>query len=142
MAFGRSNNSILKALYEDMNDLRMEVSYPFLLKVHNDYAEGMIKEDGLQQIIRLCISYVFRRSICDIPPNSLNKTSATLKNEIRPDDYVNSIKPFFIMRDDYKEFPNDDKFTAAFVSKDIYTMRSRNFFYVIWRIMVIKPKLS
>ena len=127
MAFGRSNNSILKALYEDMNDLRMEVSYPFLLKVHNDYAEGMIKEDGLQQIIRLCISYVFRRSICDIPPNSLNKTFATLKNEIRSDDYVNSIKAFFIMRDDYKEFPNDDKFTAAFVSKDIYTMRSRNF---------------
>ncbi len=110
-----------------MNDLRMEVSYPFLLKVHNDYAEGMIKEDGLQQIIRLCISYVFRRSICDIPPNSLNKTFATLKNEIRSDDYVNSIKAFFIMRDDYKEFPNDDKFTAAFVSKDIYTMRSRNF---------------
>lgn len=110
-----------------MNDLRMEVSYPFLLKVHNDYAEGIIKEDGLQQIIRLCISYVFRRSICDIPPNSLNKTFATLKNEIRPDDYVNSIKAFFIMRDDYKEFPNDDKFTAAFVSKDIYTMRSRNF---------------
>ena len=127
MAFGRNNNSILKALYEDMNDLRMEVSYPFLLKVHNDYAEGMIKEDGLQQIIRLCISYVFRRSICDIPPNSLNKTFATLKNEIRSDDYVNSIKAFFIMRDDYKEFPNDDKFTAAFVSKDIYTMRSRNF---------------
>lgn len=127
MAFGRNNNSILKSLYEDMNDLRMEVSYPFLLKVHNDYAEGMIKEDGLQQIIRLCISYVFRRSICDIPPNSLNKTFATLKNEIRSDDYVNSIKAFFIMRDDYKEFPNDDKFTAAFVSKDIYTMRSRNF---------------
>lgn len=46
---------------------------------------------------------------------------------VRSDDYVNSIKAFFIMRDDYKEFPNDDKFTAAFVSKDIYTMRSRNF---------------
>ena len=31
------------------------------------------------------------------------------------------------MRDDYKEFPDDDKFAAAFVSRDIYTMRSRNF---------------
>ncbi len=127
MVFKRSNNHVLKSLYEDINDLRMEVSYPFLLKVHNDYAEGIISEDDLKQIIRLCISYVFRRSICDIPTNSLNKTFATLRNEIRQDDYVNSIKAFFVMRDDYKEFPNDDKFTAAFVSRDIYTMRSRNF---------------
>lgn len=127
MVFKRSSNPTLKPLYEDINDLRMEVSYPFLLKVHNDYAEDIISEDDLKLIIRLCISYVFRRSICDIPTNSLNKTFATLKNEIKPDDYVNSIKAFFVMRDDYKEFPNDDKFTAAFVSRDIYTMRSRNF---------------
>lgn len=127
MVFKRSSKPSLKSLYEDINDLRMEVSYPFLLKVHNDYAEGIISEDDLKLIIRLCISYVFRRSICDIPTNSLNKTFATLRNEIRPDDYVNSIKAFFVMRDDYKEFPNDDKFTAAFVSRDIYTMRSRNF---------------
>lgn len=127
MVFKRSSNPALKALYEDINDLRMEVSYPFLLKVHNDFAEGVISEDDLKLIIRLCISYVFRRSICDIPTNSLNKTFATLKNEIKTDDYVNSIKAFFVMRDDYKEFPDDDKFTAAFVSRDIYTMRSRNF---------------
>lgn len=127
MVFKRSSNPALKSLYEDINDLRMEVSYPFLLKVHNDYAEGIISEDDLKLIIRMCISYVFRRSICDIPTNSLNKTFATLKNEIKPDDYVNSIKAFFVMRDDYKEFPDDDKFTAAFVSRDIYTMRSRNF---------------
>ena len=127
MVFKRSSNPALKSLYEDINDLRMEVSYPFLLKVHNDYAEGIISEDDLKLIIRLCISYVFRRSICDIPTNSLNKTFATLKNEIKPDDYVNSIKAFFVMRNGYKEFPDDDKFAAAFVSRDIYTMRSRNF---------------
>lgn len=127
MVFKRSNNLILKSLYEDINDLRMEVSYPFLLKVHQDCTDGLISEDELEQVIRLCISYVFRRSICDIPTNSLNKTFATLKNEIKPEDYVNSIKAFFIMRDDYKEFPDDDKFTMAFVTRDIYNMRSRNF---------------
>ena len=127
MVFKRSSNPALKSLYEDINDLRMEVSYPFLLKVHNDYAEGIISEDDLKFIIRLSISYVIRSSICDIPTNYLNKTFATLKNEIKPDDYVNSIKAFFVMRNDYKEFPDDDKFAAAFVSRDIYTMRSRNF---------------
>ena len=127
IVFMRSTNPVLKALYEDIIELRMEVSYPFLLKVHNDFAEQVITEEELFTIIRLCISYVFRRSICDIPTNSLNKTFATLRNEIHTDDYLNSIKAFFVLKDDYKEFPNDDKFASAFMSRDIYNMRSRNF---------------
>ena len=127
IVFKRSSNPTLKSLYEDIIDLRMEVSYPFLLKVHNDFAEHMISQDDLLQIIRLCISYVFRRSICDVPPNSLNKTFATLRNEIRTDDYLNSIKAFFVIQDGYKKFPNDEWFTTAFKSRDIYNMRSRNF---------------
>lgn len=127
MIFRRSLNPNVKALYTDIHALRMDVAYPFLLKVHSDCAEGTITEDNLIEIMKMCISYVFRRSICDIPTNSLNKTFATLRNKIRTDDYVNSIKAFFILRDDYKEFPDDDKFGKAFVTKDIYNMRSRNF---------------
>lgn len=127
IVFKRSNNAELKRLYEDIVDLRMEVSYPFLLKVHNDCAEGTITEDNLKEILRLCISYVLRRSICDIPTNSMNKTFATLRNSIRPDDYMNSVKAFFVLQDTYKEFPDNDKFMAAFMSRDIYTMRARNY---------------
>ena len=127
IVFKRSNNAELKRLYEDIVDLRMEVSYPFLLKVHNDCAEGTITEDNLKEILRLCISYVLRRSICDIPTNSMNKTFATLRNSIRPDDYMNSVKAFFVLQDTYKEFPDNDKFVVAFMSRDIYTMRARNY---------------
>ena len=127
MVFRRSDKPVLKSLYSDIGDLRMEVAFPFLLKVHNDCTEGVINEDDLIEIIKMCISYVFRRSICDIPTNSLNKTFATLRNEIKTDDYMNSIKAFFVLRDDYKEFPDDEKFEKAFVSRDIYNMRSRNF---------------
>jgi uncharacterized protein with ParB-like and HNH nuclease domain/predicted transport protein len=127
MVFQRSDNAVLKSLYSDIGDLRMEVAFPFLLKVHNDCAEGVISEDDMVEIIKMCISYVFRRSICDIPTNSLNKTFATLRNEIKTDDYINSIKAFFVLRNDYKEFPDDDKFGKAFMTRDIYNMRSRNF---------------
>ena len=127
IVFKRSNNAELKRLYEDIVDLRMEVSYPFLLKVHNDCAEGTITEGNLKEILRLCISYVLRRSICDIPTNSMNKTFATLRNSIRPDDYMNSVKAFFVLQDTYKEFPDNDKFMDAFMSRDIYTMRARNY---------------
>ena len=127
MVFRSSDKAILKSLYSDIGDLRMEVAFPFLLKVHNDCEKGVITEDDLIEIIKMCISYVFRRSICSIPTNSLNKTFATLRNEIKVNDYMNSIKAFFVLRDDYKEFPDDEKFEKAFVSRDIYNMRSRNF---------------
>ena len=127
IVFKRNTDTDLKKLYEDIIDLRMEVSYPFLLKIHHDCIEGLITSDELKKILKLCISYVLRRAICEIPTNSMNKTFATLKNYIRPDDYMNSVKAFFVMQDTYKEFPDNDKFEGAFESRDIYNMRARNY---------------
>lgn len=125
--FARNSDTELKKLYKDIVDLKMEVSYPFLLKIHRDCEEGIITSYEMKEILKLCISYVIRRSICEIPTNSLNKTFATMKNYIRPDDYVNSVKAFFLTQDSYKEFPDNDKFEIAFVSRDIYNMRNRNY---------------
>lgn len=127
IVFKRNFDLDLKKLYEDIIDLRMEVSYPFLLKIHHDCTDGIITSDELKEILKLCISYVLRRAICEIPTNSMNKTFATLKNYIKPDDYLNSVKAFFVMQDTYKEFPDNDKFEGAFVSRDIYNMRARNY---------------
>lgn len=127
IVFKRNIDTDLKKLYEDIIDLRMEVSYPFLLKIHHDCVEGLITSDELKKILKLCISYVLRRAICEIPTNSMNKTFATLKNYIRLDDYMNSVKAFFVMQDTYKEFPGNDKFEGAFESRDIYNMRARNY---------------
>lgn len=127
IVFIRSSDRDLKKLYEDIIDLKMEVSYPFLLKIHRDCDEGLITSDELKEILKLCISYVLRRSICEIPTNSHNKTFATMKNYIKTDDYVNSVKAFFLMLDSYKEFPDNDTFEVAFISRDIYNMRNRNY---------------
>lgn len=122
MHFARSADSILKSLYDDMKAIRMEVAYPFLLKVHDDCAAGVITIDELREIVRLCVSYVLRRAVCDIPTNSLNKTFATMKNDIKPENYLNSVKAFFVLLDSYKEFPNDQRFLAMFLTRDIYNM--------------------
>jgi uncharacterized protein with ParB-like and HNH nuclease domain/predicted transport protein len=122
MFFVRSSDAELKVLYKDMKSIRMEVAYPFLLKVHEDYDKKQVTLEGLREIIRLCVSYVLRRAVCDIPTNSLNKTFATMKNDIRPDDYINSVKAFFMLLDSYKEFPDDEKFISTFSTRDIYHM--------------------
>lgn len=127
IVFCKSGVPDFDVLYKDINALRMEVALPFLLRIHNDYYTGIISKADFIEIIKLCISYVFRRSICNIPTNSLNKTFATLKNEINNDDYLNSIKAFFILRDDYKVFPSNEMFANAFKRRDIYNMRTRNY---------------
>ena len=122
MYFVRSEDQILKSLYGDMKAIRMEVAYPFLLKVHDDCQKGLLTTQELREIVQLCVSYVLRRAVCNIPTNSLNKTFATMKNDIRMDDYLNSVKAFFILLDSYKEFPTDEQFLAEFLSRDIYNM--------------------
>lgn len=122
MYFVRSDDAILKSLYGDMKAIRMEVSYPFLLKVHKDANNGTITIEELHEIVRLCVSYILRRAVCDIPTNSLNKTFATMKNDINPKDYLTSVKAFFILLDSYKEFPNDKRFFDTFIVRDIYHM--------------------
>ncbi len=132
MYFVRSSDTVLKSLYGDMKAIRMEVAYPFLLKVHDDCDNGLITIEELREIVQLCVSYVLRRAVCDIPTNSLNKTFATMKNDIKPENYLNSVKAFFILLDSYKEFPNDERFISTFLTRDIYNMNRCR--YIIGRL--------
>lgn len=133
ITFAKCTDSELNTYYKQINSLNMGVVLPFLIFVVHDFNKFKADEnpklshDGLLEIVRLCISYVLRRSVCDIPTNSLNKTFATLANEIKEDDYLNSIKAAFIKKDDYKVFPNNEMFKKAFVSKEIYKSRNRNY---------------
>jgi len=122
ICYCKNDNVVLKSLYEDIKAIRMDVVYPFLLKIHHDCDKGVITIDELIEIVSLCISYVLRRAICDIPTNSMNKTFATLKNEINENEYLISVKAFLVLLDSYKEFPNDNRFINTFITRDIYNM--------------------
>lgn len=56
----------------------------------------------------------------------MSKTFATLKNYVKLYVYLKSVKAFFVMQDTYKEFPDNDKFEGAFISRDVYNMCARN----------------
>lgn len=125
--FSKSNDTELNEIFSDIRLLRMEVAYPFLMYIYNDYENNKITREEFIQILRLTESYVFRRAICEIPTNSLNKTFAVMKNKIRQNDYVNSIYANYTLLDSYKEFPKDEEFAQRFIEKDIYHMRIRQY---------------
>lgn len=120
----------LNVIFSDINKLKMDVQMPFLMYVYNDFKNDRITKDELACILRMTEAYIVRRSICEIPTNSLNKTFITMRKSIDMRDYLNSLKMAFIKLDSYKEFPDNAKFAQAFKEKNVYKMRIANYLLV------------
>lgn len=125
--YANSGDSNLDAIFKDVKALNMDVASPFFIKVYSDYEEGIIKKDEFVEILKLCESYVYRRAICEIPTNSLNKTFNLAIKSIKEENYLSSVRAFFMMLDSYKRFPDDDEFVRSLRIRDIYNMRIRNY---------------
>ncbi|VVB71815.1 Uncharacterised protein [uncultured archaeon] len=84
----------------DINALKVDVAYPFLLQLYDDCSKNLLNQEEFIEILKLVESYVFRRAICGIPTNSLNKTFATLSKELIKDKehYLESFKAALILK--------------------------------------------
>ncbi|MFS0860643.1 DUF262 domain-containing protein [Paenibacillus taichungensis] len=111
----------------DINTLRVDVAYPLLLELYDDYAEGKLQKNEFVYILGLVESYVFRRAICGVPTNSLNKTFSTFSKEIDKTNYFESVKAAFMIKDAYKRYPSNEEFVRELMIKDVYNFRNRNY---------------
>ena len=123
LAFEREEDQELNQIIHDINSLKVDVAYPFLLEVLVDFDKGEISRDELLEIFSMVESYVFRRAICGIPTNSLNKTFANLASEIHRDSYLESIKAAFNLKETYRQFPIDTEFREQFIIKQAYNLK-------------------
>ena len=71
----------IKKIFEDIKTLKVDVSYPFLLAVYNDYKQTLISKEELIESLKYVESYLFRRAICGIPTNVLTKLLQTYARE-------------------------------------------------------------
>lgn len=126
MVLRKEKDPELRKLFSNILKLKVDVSYPFLLPVYNDYIDKIITL-RVKEIIKLVENYVFRRAICGIPTNSLNKTFVTLYRSIDMSRYLESVEAAFQLMENYKRFPNDVEFKREIISKDVYNFRSRNY---------------
>ena len=113
--------------FKSISKLKVGVSYPYFLPIYNDYKDEVISKIELLEIISLIESYVFRRAICGIPTNSMNKTFSNLYKTIQKDKYIESVKASLQLLESYKRFPTDSEFEKEIVMKDVYNFRSRNY---------------
>jgi uncharacterized protein with ParB-like and HNH nuclease domain/predicted transport protein len=127
MVLTKEPDKDLNKAFRSIAKLKVDVSYPFLLPVYQDYATGRITKEEFLSVISYVENYVFRRAICGIPTNSLNKTFATLYKSFNKANYVEGLEAAFQLLDGYKRFPDDREFEKEIMVKDLYNFRSRNY---------------
>lgn len=127
MALEKELKPELLKRFINLNELKVDVVYPFLLDIYADYAKEVIDLEVFKEILDILESYVFRRAICEIPTNVLNKTFATLYKEIDVKDYLTSFKAALILKDTARRYPSDDEFVRKFQEKDVYNFRNKNY---------------
>jgi predicted transport protein len=121
------NEPKLLEVFKDINAYKVDVAYPLILELYHDYHFNILTTDEFEQCCRYIESYVFRRYICDIPTNSLNKTFAGFSKLLKKEKYLESFKAEFLKLTSYRRFPSNEEFKRNLATKDMYNIRSKSY---------------
>ena len=127
MALGRETEPRLAAVFSDLRELKNEVAYPLLLELYHDYMDTTLSVEDFVSAARLIEAYIFRRAVCSIPTNSMNKTFANFSKSIDKNRYFESIQAHFLLLPSYRRFPRDDEFRREIKTRDLYNFRIRSY---------------
>lgn len=135
----KTSSKELNSCINRLNRLETTVTRPFFLEVLRLYDENQINLNEVAEAFSITESYLFRRTICDLPTNALNKIFLLLNREIMRYDgtdsnYIEKLKFALLSKKDRARFPNDDDFSLMFTEKPIYQMNSKNKIYILERL--------
>ncbi len=119
---------------EYINRLEVTVSYPFLMKVYEDYSNKIIDKSAFISILELIQSYSWRRSILGLPTNALNKIFMSLYDKVDVKNYISSIQESLVSRSGVQRFPRNSETVNALKEKDVYNIKSKNRTYLLERL--------
>ena len=124
MALGKEGERRLAAAFRDLRDLKVDVAYPLLLELYDDYSKRILPLEDFIEAVRYIESYVFRRLVCSIPTNSHNNTFATFRRYLDKSRYLESMLAHFLKLPSYRRFPTDKEFTREIKVRNLYTLRA------------------
>lgn len=119
-------DAAIKRELEYINQLEINVAYPFLLQVFEDTENGLLKKEELIKVLKLIQSYTWRRFIVGLPTSSLNKIFMTLYSEVDTEEYYDSIAKALLKKKGNAKFPSDEDLKTALRDKDLYNTQPKN----------------
>ncbi len=130
IAFKKEDDKELNKALGFLVDLEMDVIYPLLLELYSDYSDGVLSKQDFIPIIALTESYIFRRAVCGLGTNSLNKVFPSFTKKINKDQYLESIKAHFLSLETTKgKFPKDSDFKNLFITIDFYSLKKEKKYF-------------
>lgn len=135
---GHSDERLNSCIYR-LNRLSTSITRPFLLEVIRLSESGALTADELIEVFHFTESYLFRRAICDLPTNALNKIFLLLHREIIRFDgdeshYVEKFKYALLSKRERTRFPSDEEFAECMSTRNIYGMNPKNKLYLFERL--------
>lgn len=113
-----------------MKRLEVVVTRPFLMEVLRLNQDGKLNADDVLSVFLITETYLFRRNICEVPTNALNKIFLNLHREVMRydntvDGYVGKFIYSLLNKKESGRFPDDEEFKEALGTKQVYQMRGK-----------------
>lgn len=119
--------------------MEMTVADPFLMAFITYASDVHLEGEEIFRTFSCVETFIFRRLMCDLPTNALNKIFATLHNSVlknkKETDSYSSVMIFLLESKKLSSaFPKDDEFLNGFTTKNIYSMKGKNKEYLFDRL--------
>lgn len=124
----QNQNEAIQSAYDGLNATKTTSLIPlFLLLNYSCYETRAISEATCAHLMQLCITYVYRRKICDFQTAGNNKyfceiLLSRLAHRTDEKDIIHALEEEFAEQVALGNLPSDQSFTDNFIRANIYTM--------------------
>lgn len=127
-------DKLIRTQLEYINRLEINVAFPFLMKVYEDFSNDIIDRVAFISVLSTVQSFTFRRFILGLPTNALNKIFMGLYDKVEPNNYLFSIQKSLLQRSGVQRFPRNTETINALKEKDVYNIKPKNRTYLLERL--------
>lgn len=124
----------IRTQLEYINRLEINVAFPFLMKVYEDFSNDIIDKATFISVLSTVQSFTFRRFILGLPTNALNKIFMGLYDKVETNNYLFSIQIALLQRSGVQRFPRNTETLNALKEKDVYNIKPKNRTYLLERL--------
>ena len=117
-----------------IRQLGINVSYPFLLQVYDDFVQQRIHKQQFVDTLNLTQRFAWRRFLVNLPTNALNKIFMRLYEDVRMDDFVPSLERSLLRKKGTQRMPTDEEIRTVLRERDMYNIRPKNRSYLLDRL--------
>ena len=126
---GACEDKELRILLARIHALDVSVVNPLLMSFFEDYISGSLSHDDFASMLRTTESYLFRRSVCDVATNSLNKFFSSViarLNAVRDDGgNIREAYEAILLGEEgaARHMPSDAELERALRTRDCYAFK-------------------